>query len=96
MERFRQIKLKETCKANYADCHLLYLKESPYIIGFIKNSKLNVGKLIQKFRFSLLIFIHGAEEIGRTPNILEEEVESFVSDMEYILKKINDYLPSGA
>ncbi len=36
------------------------------------------------------------KKIGRTPNIREEEIEGFVSDMEYILKKINDYLPSGA
>lgn len=93
---FREIKLKETGKPNYADLHLLYLRESPYRIGFIENGKLNVEKLIQKFRFSLLIFIHGGEKIGRTPNIREEEIEGFVSDMEYILKKINDYLPPGA
>lgn len=59
---FREIKLKETGKPNYADLHLLYLRESPYGIGFIENGKLNVEKLIQKFRFSLLIFIHGGKK----------------------------------
>ncbi|MBI4426313.1 MAG: hypothetical protein HY567_01945 [Candidatus Kerfeldbacteria bacterium] len=94
LETFKSIKLRETGQENYLILGVNELQETNNWQSFLQAGKLDVPKLKELIRWLLESHRLKGAELGRPSELKPSDIEEIFDDMDYVLKKVNDYLPS--
>ena len=95
LETFRQIKMRETAQPNNSVDEIAMMRESPMGHGYglrTNDEKLNVPKLVGAMRWAMEAHRRGGATVGRKTDATEEQITGIGDDLEYMVKKVNDYL----
>ena len=93
LEMFKQIKVRESGKQVNLDFSTNELQSSLNAAGLLDKGRIKTEKLQKMMTWALDSHRRKGAELGRPSELSPEDIQHAGEDIEYILKKVNDYLP---